>query len=93
MADNNKTTKKHHCAFCGRNESEVSMLIPSPEGVCICNDCVDVCAEILEEYTPAEINDAKLQGEFTLSFDNLPKPSELKEKLDEYLARKRPKNQ
>ncbi len=83
MADNNKSKSKHHCAFCGREESEVSLLIPSPEGVCICNECVDVCSDIIDEYIPAEVSEA--DGEFTLSFSTLPKPSELKEKLDEYV--------
>ena len=84
MSENNKTPKKHHCAFCGRDEGEVTMLIPSPEGVCICNECVDICADILEEYAPAEsaVNNS---GDFTLSFDTLPKPAMLKEKLDEYV--------
>lgn len=83
MADNNNTQNKHHCAFCGRGEGEVELLIPSPEGVCICNDCVEVCSQILDDYIPAEVvADGK---DFTLSFDNLPKPSELKAKLDEYV--------
>ena len=84
MSENNKTPKKHHCAFCGRDEGEVTMLIPSPEGVCICNECVDICADILEEYAPAE-SAVNNNGAFTLSFDTLPKPAMLKEKLDEYV--------
>ena len=85
MSDNNKTPKKHHCAFCGRDEGEVSMLIPSPEGVCICNECVDVCSEILDEYAPADISGEQNNAEFTLSLNTLPKPAQLKEKLDEYV--------
>ena len=84
MADNNTTQKKHHCAFCGRGEGDVELLIPSPEGVCICNDCVEVCTQILDDYMPAEVVEGK-DGGVTLSFDNLPKPSELKAKLDEYV--------
>lgn len=84
MADNNNTQNKHHCAFCGRGEGEVELLIPSPEGVCICNDCVEVCTQILDDYMPAEAADTN-EGGFSLSFDNLPKPSELKAKLDEYV--------
>ncbi len=84
MADNNKTQNKHHCAFCGRGENEVELLIPSPEGVCICSDCVEVCTEILDDYMPAEVVGGNA-GEFSLSFDTLPKPAELKEKLDEYV--------
>ena len=84
MADNNNTHSKHHCAFCGRGEGDVELLIPSPEGVCICNDCVEVCTQILDDYMPAEVVESK-EGAFSLSFDNLPKPSELKAKLDEYV--------
>ena len=85
MADNNKSQNKHHCAFCGRGEGEVDLLIPSPEGVCICNECVEVCTQILDDYMPAEIVGKNAEGDFSLSFDTLPKPSELKEKLDEYV--------
>ena len=85
MADNNKSQNKHHCAFCGRGEGEVDLLIPSPEGVCICNECVEVCTQILDDYMPAEIVGENTDGSFSLSFNTLPKPSELKEKLDEYV--------
>ena len=84
MSENNKTPKKHHCAFCGRDEGEVNMLIPSPEGVCICNECVDICADILEEYAPVDTA-VNSSGAFALSYDTLPKPAKLKEKLDEYV--------
>ena len=84
MADNNNSQNKHHCSFCGRGENEVELLIPSPEGVFICNDCVDVCTDILEDYLPSESVSAG-EGEFSLSFDTLPKPRDLKEKLDEYV--------
>ena len=85
MADNNTTQNKHHCAFCGRGEGDVELLIPSPEGVCICNECVEVCTQILDDYMPAEIVGENTDGSFSLSFNTLPKPSELKEKLDEYV--------
>jgi ATP-dependent Clp protease ATP-binding subunit ClpX len=83
LADNNNIQNKHHCSFCGRGEGEVELLIPSPEGVFICNDCVEVCTEILDDYMPAEQPEG--DGSLSLSFDSLPKPSELKEKLDEYV--------
>ncbi len=83
MADNNKTQNKHHCSFCGRGEHDVELLIPSPEGVFICNDCVEVCTQILDDYMPAEqVSDGE---PLQLSFDTLPKPQELKAKLDEYV--------
>ena len=86
MADNNKTTKsKRHCSFCGRGEDEVALLIPSHEGVCICNECVEICEDIIDDYMPTEAVGGD-EGDITsLSLDTLPKPSELKEKLDEYV--------
>ena len=38
---------EQHCAFCGKAESEVKRLIASGEGVCICDECVAVCNDIL----------------------------------------------
>ncbi len=83
MADNNKTPNKHHCSFCGRGEQDVELLIPSPEGVFICNDCVEVCTQILDDYMPAEA--VGEEEPLKLSFNTLPKPQELKAKLDEYV--------
>ena len=43
------------CSFCNRTQAQVRKLIAGPEGVYICDECVDVCAEIIEEelaYTP-----------------------------------------
>ena len=84
MAENNNQKKGHYCSFCGRDENHVEFLIPSPEGICICNDCVNVCADIIDEYMPEQKTEAE-SGEFSLSFDTLPKPAQLKEKLDEYV--------
>ena len=37
------------CSFCNKTQSQVRKLIAGPEGVYICDDCVEVCAEIIEE--------------------------------------------
>ena len=69
------------CAFCGRDETQVRYLIPSPIGVHICDDCVQTCADMIEESQAAEkpaIND-------TLTPDSLPKPMEIKAMLDTYV--------
>ena len=78
---NNKTTKSRLCAFCGRSEEQVNLLIPSRDGKCyICDSCINVCAEFIDEqfYT------AEPEGE-ELSFENLPRPKEIKAMLDEYV--------
>ena len=72
----------HVCSFCGRNETQVDFLIPSPvSNAMICNYCIDACSEIAEstDLKPAPADDGEL------SFDNLPKPKELKATLDEYV--------
>ena len=74
---NNKPTR--YCSFCGRNESQVNFLIPSPSGVYICDYCVDSCKELINENLGPEISfDALAQ-------DKLPRPREIKESLDKYV--------
>ena len=80
MADNRQTSDKlRRCSFCGRTERQVDFLIPSPTGVCICDVCVEVCADIIDEETTAVHDDA------ALSMDSLPRPAEIKAQLDEYV--------
>ena len=71
-----------YCSFCGRNENQVNFLIPSPSGVYICDFCVDSCAELIEE-TEAETRAAQ---DSSLTFENLPKPKQIKETLDDYVV-------
>lgn len=69
------------CSFCNKPQSQVRKLIAGPGGVYICDECIDVCAEIMEEEleyeNPRNIN----------PFDdiNLLKPEEIKHFLDEYV--------
>ncbi len=76
---------KTKCSFCGRGESDVEFLIPSPDGKSyICPTCIDLCSQIIDEYD----EDSR---EFANSFDNklsldtLPTPKEIKENLDQYV--------
>ena len=84
MASNNKTHKEptpiRFCSFCGRNESQVNFLIPSPKGVYICDFCYDYCTDLIYESTQA-ING--IGDELTLA--TLPKPREIKASLDEHV--------
>ncbi len=78
MATNNNTPVRF-CSFCGRNESRTNFLIPSPQGIYICNYCVDACQQIIDENFGPEINfDA-------LALDTLPRPKQIKESLDKYV--------
>ena len=63
------------CSFCGRGQEEVARLVSGPS-VYICSECVRLCNDILE-------GDAEPQ--VTLNKENLPKPSEIKRILDEYV--------
>ncbi|MBO7740598.1 MAG: AAA family ATPase, partial [Clostridia bacterium] len=86
MADNNNNgsgnrTKIARCSFCGRSENDVEFLIPSPTGVSICDNCIDICNQIIEsQYDEEDITDS---DSFTL--ETLPKPSRIKAELDEYV--------
>src|SRR5512139_4094544 len=63
------------CSFCGKGQDEVKKLIAGPS-VFICNECVDLCNEIIAEEWE-EAKEAKIP--------RLPKPSEIKRILDEYV--------
>ncbi len=68
------------CSFCNKAQSQVRKLIAGPAGVYICDECVDICADILEE----ELED--LEEEETPHADiKLLKPKEIKTFLDDYV--------
>ncbi|MBO6108736.1 MAG: ATP-dependent Clp protease ATP-binding subunit ClpX [Eubacterium sp.] len=71
------------CTFCGKNEHQVSKLISGPDGIFICDECVDVCNEILEE--DAQDNPYSGASGGVESEINLLKPVEIKHFLDEYV--------
>ncbi len=69
------------CSFCNKTQAQVRKLIAGPNGTYICDECVEVCAEIIEEEMAYEEN-----GEWSPFSDiNLLKPEEIKEFLDQYV--------
>jgi len=70
------------CSFCGKSHSEVKKLIAGP-GVYICNECVDVCANILEKEIKSPSAKGKVQGAKAAS--KLPSPSSILAKLNEHV--------
>ncbi len=64
------------CSFCGKSQKQVKKLIAGP-GVYICDECIDLCNEIIEEEL-AETSD--------LSFGDLPKPREIYDFLNDYIV-------
>jgi ATP-dependent Clp protease ATP-binding subunit ClpX len=63
------------CSFCGKSQKQVKKLIAGP-GVYICDECIDLCNEIIEE---------ELSESSELKWDDLPKPREIYEFLDQYV--------
>ena len=70
------------CSFCGKSQDEVEKLIGGPGGICICDECVELCNEIIEE--DAERKNAVRRSNPVME-KALPKPQEIKEILDEYV--------
>jgi ATP-dependent Clp protease ATP-binding subunit ClpX len=64
------------CSFCGKSQKQVKKLIAGP-GVYICDECIDLCNEIIEE---------ELTETAELSFDELPNPREVRAFLDDYVV-------
>jgi ATP-dependent Clp protease ATP-binding subunit ClpX len=64
------------CSFCGKSQKQVRKLIAGP-GVYICDECIDLCNEIIEE---------ELAPEDAIRWDELPKPREICDFLDDYVV-------
>ena len=65
------------CSFCGKGQDDVKKLIAGP-AVYICDECIELCKDIIVE-------EAKLEDASTSEVGNLPRPSEIKDILDEYV--------
>jgi len=68
------------CSFCGKSQEQVKRLIAGPN-VYICDECIELCNEILEE----ELSIYKKDDSNEWSLESLPKPAEIKEILDAYV--------
>ena len=77
MPSNDK--REIRCSFCGRTQDEVKRIIAGP-GAYICNECVEICADLIAD----EIEQEQDQARFELG-DGLPTPAEIKQCLDEYV--------
>jgi ATP-dependent Clp protease ATP-binding subunit ClpX len=80
MADKKGTSaeKVLYCSFCGKSQHEVKKLIAGPS-VFICDECIELCNDIIRDEVPAEGSAAKT------SKSDLPMPSEIKASLDNYV--------
>tara|TARA_B110000003_G_scaffold117841_1_gene120282 strand:- start:1011 stop:2261 length:1251 start_codon:yes stop_codon:yes gene_type:complete len=71
----NDATDKLNCSFCGKVQDDVKKLIAGPS-VYICNECVDLCNDIIEE---------EIKGDEDVTLEELPSPREIFNQLDEYV--------
>ena len=69
------------CSFCNKSQAQVKKLIAGPNDTYICDECVEVCSEIIEEELAYDENDSWTP----FSDINLLKPEEIKEFLDDYV--------
>ena len=74
----NKGDDRIRCSFCGKTQDQVRKLLSGPNGVYICDECVDLCSEILDE-------ELQQDTEQDLKGINLLKPRQIKEFLDQYV--------
>ena len=84
MADKkgNSSEKTLYCSFCGKSQHEVKKLIAGPS-VFICDECIDLCNDIIRDELPA-LEDA------TKDRNELPTPAEIKNNLDNYVIGQEP---
>ena len=80
--DNDSKGKTMRCSFCGKTQDEVGKLVAGPGGVCICDNCIELCLEIIEDgggFKQVRKNRAQTDKP-------LPKPHDIKKLLDEYVV-------
>ncbi len=71
-----------YCSFCHRSQEEVQRLIAGPDDVNICDECIHLCLEILQEEGVGQEGETPPQP---LIFDRIPSPREIVARLDEYV--------
>ncbi|MDZ5555233.1 ATP-dependent Clp protease ATP-binding subunit ClpX [Enterococcus cecorum] len=75
MSDNQHSHDTVRCSFCGKSQAEVRKIVAGP-GVYICNECVELCKDIIDE---------DFYEEMVREFTDVPKPKEILEVLNEYV--------
>ena len=74
-----KTSTTYTCSFCGKNQDQVRRLIAGPGAVYICNECVELCREIIQEEKPSPSRPK-------LPLQKIPPPKMIYEQLSEYVV-------
>src|SRR5580765_6144417 len=85
MANSRNSRIQYHCSFCGKNQDQVRRLIAGPGAVYICDECVDLCREIIDEETGAAASPAthKATG---AGGQRVPAPKYIYDHLNEYVV-------
>ncbi|MFN0148473.1 MAG: ATP-dependent Clp protease ATP-binding subunit ClpX [Dehalococcoidia bacterium] len=84
MAGNRTNRVQYHCSFCGKNQDQVRRLIAGPGAVYICDECVDLCREIIDEESGTHTTPATAKGPGSTAA-RIPPPKFIAEHLSEYV--------
>lgn len=76
---------KIFCSFCGRLRQEVNKLIEGPDGIFICDECVEMCHKIMTDEEIEEVEKDKTGSKELIASEDLPSPENIKKVLDEYV--------
>jgi len=79
MANSRTTRVQYHCSFCGKNQDQVKRLIAGPGAVYICDECVELCREIIDEEAAGPAK-TKVTGQ------RVPPPKQIFDHLSEYVV-------
>ena len=80
MANSRQTRVQYHCSFCGKNQDQVKRLIAGPGAVYICDECVELCREIIDEEAAGPAKTKVAAGQRT------PPPKQILDHLSEYVV-------
>ncbi|MDA8219384.1 MAG: ATP-dependent Clp protease ATP-binding subunit ClpX, partial [Dehalococcoidales bacterium] len=71
---------QYHCSFCGKGQDQVRRLIAGPGAVYICDECVELCREIIDEEQAPEANKPRV------ATGKIPTPKRIHELLEQYVV-------
>ena len=74
-----------HCSFCGRSRSQVNRLVQSPNGVCICDECIRECGSIIDGIEDEYDDGFDEVGAPDIPLEALPTPHQIYEELSQYV--------
>jgi len=83
VASNRSKRTQYHCSFCGKSRDQVRRLIAGPGSVYICDECIELCREIIEEESGGA--GATQPAAKAADTDAVPSPREIHEHLDNYV--------